>query len=136
MPEGTVPFMQDRMMSLHRRAYDLGRDEWADLAQRLGVPAGAVDTIWMTAKKAKNAGMSKELAFPLLGEIDRHKMAESMVSVLLGETVVTNDRTLNYVLQQAGNIIGKRDVAPIDKIETLYAYILKARREVLGAVDV
>jgi hypothetical protein len=68
-------------------------------------------------------------------EFSSRTTAESMVSVLLGETVVTNDRTLNYVLQQAGNIIGKRDIAPIDKIETLYAYILKARREVLGAVD-
>jgi hypothetical protein len=61
--------------------------------------------------------------------------AEALASVLIGETVVTNDRVLNYVLTHAGEIIGRRDMAPLAKFETLYAYLLKARREVLGAVE-
>jgi len=61
--------------------------------------------------------------------------AEALASVLIGETVVTNDRVLNYVLTHAGEIIGRRDIAPLEKFETLYAYLLKARREVLGAVE-
>jgi len=52
--------------------------------------------------------------------------------LLLGETVVTNDRVLNHALQQAGNIIGRRDISALDKFEMLAAYVLKARREVLG----
>lgn len=61
--------------------------------------------------------------------------AQVIAASYLGETVVTNDRTLNYVLQNAGNIIGRRDITPMDKFETLFSYLLKARREVLGAVD-
>ena len=54
----------------------------------------------------------------------------------LGETVFTNERVLNYVLTNAGSIIGRRDISALDKFETLFAYVLKARREVLGEVDV
>ena len=67
---------------------------------------------------------------------DTHSAAEALVSVLVGETVVTNERVLNYVLTHAGDIIGRRDMAALAKFETLFAYLLKARREVLGAVDV
>lgn len=58
--------------------------------------------------------------------------AEVITRVLLGETVVTNDRVLNHALMQAGNIIGRRDISPLDKFEMLAAYVLKTRREVLG----
>jgi uncharacterized protein YcbX len=64
-----------------------------------------------------------------------HAASEALVSVLVGETVVTNDRVLNYVLTHAGDIIGRRDIPALAKFETLFAYLLKARREVLGAVD-
>lgn len=66
----------------------------------------------------------------------KESAAEALVSVLIGETVVTNDRVLNYVLTHAGEIIGRRDMAPLAKLETLFGYLLKARREVLGAVDI
>ena len=58
--------------------------------------------------------------------------ADVIVGLFLGETVVTNDRVLNHALQQAAGIIGRRDIAPIDKFEMLAAYVLKARRELLG----
>jgi hypothetical protein len=58
--------------------------------------------------------------------------AEAIASFLLGETVVTNDRVLNHALQQAGNIIGRRDISALDKFEMLAAYVLKSRREILG----
>lgn len=54
----------------------------------------------------------------------------------IGETVFTNERVLNSVLTNAGGIIGRRDISALDKFETLFAYLLKARREVLGEVDV
>jgi hypothetical protein len=57
---------------------------------------------------------------------------EAITRALLGETVVTNDRVLNHALQQAGDIISRRDISPLDKFEMLAAYVLKARREVLG----
>jgi len=58
--------------------------------------------------------------------------SEFITKVLLGETVVTNDRVLNHALQQAGNIIGRRDISALDKFEMLAAYVLKSRREILG----
>lgn len=58
--------------------------------------------------------------------------AEVITKVLLGETVVTNDRVLNHALRNAAEIIGRRDVSPLDKFEMLAAYILKSRRELLG----
>lgn len=58
--------------------------------------------------------------------------AEAIASTLLGETVVTNDRVLNHALKQAGNIIGRRDISPLDKFEMLAQYVLKSRREILG----
>ena len=58
--------------------------------------------------------------------------ASAISSFLLGETVVTNDRVLNHALQQASNIIGRRDISAIDKFEMLAAYVLKSRREILG----
>lgn len=61
---------------------------------------------------------------------------EALVDLYLGEAVVTNDRVLNDVLRHAGDIIGRRDVSPMDKFETLFAYLVKARREALGAVDI
>lgn len=61
--------------------------------------------------------------------------AEFITRVILGETVVTNDRILNHALQQAGEIIGRKDISPLDKFETLAAFVLKARRELLGVVD-
>jgi len=70
------------------------------------------------------------------GEDDVEENANVIADLYLGETVVTNDRVLNDVLRHAGDIIGRRDVSPIDKFETLFAYLLKARREALGAVDI
>ena len=61
--------------------------------------------------------------------------ATAMVATLLGETVVTNDRVLNHALSQAASIIGRRDISPLDKFETLTAFVLKARRELLGKAD-
>ena len=58
--------------------------------------------------------------------------AKVVTAILLGETVVTNDRVLNHTLQQAANIISRRDISPLDKFEMLASYVLKARREVLG----
>lgn len=54
---------------------------------------------------------------------------------LIGETNFTNDRVLNQILQQSSRIIHKRDGEPLDKIETLHAYLSKMRREVLGKED-
>jgi predicted nucleic acid-binding protein len=65
--------------------------------------------------------------------VRRHETDASVIaSFLLGETVVTNDRVLNHALQQASNIIGRRDISALDKFEMLAAYVLKSRREVLG----
>jgi len=61
--------------------------------------------------------------------------SEAIARVLLGETVVTSDRVLNHALQQAGNIIGRRDISALDKFEMLAAYVLKSRREILGKPD-
>ena len=58
--------------------------------------------------------------------------SEAIARVLMGETVVTNDRVLNHALQQAGNIIGRRDISALDKFEMLASYVLKSRREILG----
>ncbi len=58
--------------------------------------------------------------------------SDVIVRTLLGETVVTNDRVLNHALRQAANIIGRRDITALDKFEMLAAYVLKARRDVLG----
>lgn len=58
--------------------------------------------------------------------------AEAITKVLLGETVVTNDRVLNHALKQAAGIIGRRDISALDKFEMLAAYVLKSRREILG----
>ena len=66
----------------------------------------------------------------------QRKVAGDIVQVYLGETVFTNERVLNSVLTNAGGIIGRRDISALDKFETLFAYLLKARREVLGEVDV
>jgi hypothetical protein len=55
---------------------------------------------------------------------------------MYSETVVTNDRVLNYVLTHAGEVIGRKDMSALAKFETLFAYLLKARREVLGTADV
>lgn len=66
---------------------------------------------------------------------DVEESAKIIADLFLGETVVTNNRVLNYVLTHAGEIIGRRDMVPLAKFETLFAYLLKARREVLGAVD-
>lgn len=74
---------------------------------------------------------------PAFKSIQRHarhhsEAVEVIARVLLGETVVTNDRVLNHALQQAGNIIGRRDISALDKFEMLAAYVLKSRREILG----
>jgi hypothetical protein len=61
--------------------------------------------------------------------------AQFIADLLLGEAVVTNNRVLNYVLTHAGEVIGRRDMTPLAKFETLFAYLLKARREILGEVD-
>ena len=61
--------------------------------------------------------------------------ADAIARTLLGETVVTNDRVLNHALQQAGSIIGRRDLAPLDKFELLASYVLKSRREILGKTE-
>jgi hypothetical protein len=66
----------------------------------------------------------------------KQAICQALADILLGETVVTNDRVLNYVLTHAGEIIGRRDMTPLAKFEILYAYLLKSRREVLGATDV
>ena len=70
------------------------------------------------------------------GHASIQSAAESLVSVMIGETVVTNDRVLNYVLTHAGEVIGRKDMSALAKFETLFAYLLKARREVLGTADV
>lgn len=90
-----------------------------------------------------NSPLASPLVYPLrFGTSDfksiqrhfrRHESDASVVaSILLGETVVTNDRVLNHALQQAGNIIGRRDISALDKFEMLAAYVLKSRREILG----
>lgn len=66
------PAQRDHVMSLHRRAYDCpDEDAWWTLADRLDVPRdGALrDQFWRTARAAKAAGMTKEKAFPLAGEV-------------------------------------------------------------------
>lgn len=62
-------------------------------------------------------------------------IGSSIVGLMLDETVVTNNRVLNMILTNAANIIGRRDISPLDKFDTLYAYLLKSRREVLGQVE-
>lgn len=70
MPIGTKPFMHDRAMSLHRRAYACSQSEWEELAPKLGLhdPA-AIERIWRTALKARAAGMTAKQAFPLQADI-------------------------------------------------------------------
>ena len=62
-------------------------------------------------------------------------MASATAKLILGETVVTNDRLLNQVLTQVSAVINRRDLAPLDKIETVYEYLTQKRREILGKVD-
>lgn len=65
-----TPSQRDRIMSLHRRAYQCETlDQWWALARKLECPIEAIDQFWRTAQTAKNAGMSKEKAFPLSGEV-------------------------------------------------------------------
>ena len=72
-------FLYDRAMSLHRRAYRMAANgdqfwEWQELAGRLGLgEVVACWQIWKTAKAARAAGMTKEQAFPLLGEMEKPK---------------------------------------------------------------
>lgn len=142
MPEGTTAFQHDRAMSFCRVAYDSPTyDDWAEAARKRGLTGSNVWDFWRTAVSARRAGMAKELAFPLAHELEqkglhvKEALAESLVSVLIGDAVVTNNRVLNYVLTHAGEIIGNRDLAPLQKFETLFAYLLKARREVLCEVE-
>jgi len=68
----------DRAMSMHRRAYDCDTfDIWLELARKLEVPHDAVYGVWDTAHLAKDAGMTKTLAFPLKGELLRHAQSQS-----------------------------------------------------------
>lgn len=65
-----TPSTRDRIMSLHRRAYQCSSlDQWYDLAKKLDCPSDVVEQFWKTAQTAKEAGMSKEKAFPLSGEV-------------------------------------------------------------------
>lgn len=73
--------MYDRVMSCHRRAYEIVRSAagtrlapeplWYDLAQRLGIPFEAWDPILRTARLAYAAGMSPGLAFPLCLQLEQ-----------------------------------------------------------------
>lgn len=97
----------------------------------------------MTAKEDTYMGRNPASMFDQHGRIPpaqwRKQYGMESVSVvvatLLGETVVTNDRVLNHALSQAASIIGRRDISPLDKFETLTAFVLKARRELLGKAD-
>lgn len=72
MPTMTA-FMFDRIMSLHRRAYECeDRQAWEELAIKLDCPVEARDQFWKTAEAARDAGMSKEKAFPLTGDFPNH----------------------------------------------------------------
>jgi hypothetical protein len=62
-------------------------------------------------------------------------MASAIIQSIIGETVMTNERLLNKVLQQVSAVINRRDLAPLDKIETVYEYLTQKRREILGKVD-
>jgi hypothetical protein len=65
-----TPAMRDRIMSLHRRAYDCkSLEQWWELASTLDCPVDARDQFWKTAQEAKKAGMDKKQAFPLAGEV-------------------------------------------------------------------
>lgn len=91
----------------------------------------------MTAKQLDYMQRNPASMFDKHGRIPkggrRHESSAAVIAgVLLGETVVTNDRVLNHALQQAGNIIGRRDISALDKFEMLAAYVLKSRREILG----
>ena len=66
------------------------------------------------------------------GQRTHESDAGIIAGLLVGETVVTNDRVLNHALRQAGNIIGRRDISALDKFEMLAAYVPKSRREILG----
>ena len=71
----------DRIMSLHRRAYDLivtGHIEidWIELAKRLGLDdLDVIMQFWKTAKSAVKAGMRRDLAFPCIADLDKRKVA-------------------------------------------------------------
>jgi hypothetical protein len=134
--ERSQGFRHDRAMSLYRRAMGCRSEEdWEELAPKLGVnDPSTISSIWRTALSARAAGMNAKQAFPL--QLDIHGMAESAAQFYLGEAVFTNERVLNYVLTNAGNIINRKDIGALDKFETLFAYLLKARREALGEVDV
>jgi len=73
MPEGTRGFQFDRIMSLHRRAYEIiarhdvrfdAKMAWYDLAKRLEAPSDCWDQVFHTAETVYDANMSKWLAFP------------------------------------------------------------------------
>lgn len=135
--------MHDRVMSWHRSANDCRTEqEWEELAPKLGLTKPSeIALVWWIVMSARRSGLSSQQAFPTASEMDkitidieRMKKAQGHDNSV-GETVVTNDRVVNMVLTNAGEIIGRRDISPLDKFETLFAYMLKARREVLGAVD-
>ena len=91
-----------------------------------------------TAKQLDYMTRNPASMFDAHGRIPGNQRRESVdiiVRTMLGEAVVTNDRVLNHALQQAGSIIGRRDISPLDKFETLTAFVLKARRELLGKAD-
>ena len=58
-----------------------------------------------------------------------------MTKALLGEVVLTNDRSINYALRQAAELLNRRDIAPQAKLDMLFAYLLKVRRDLLGRID-
>ena len=60
-------------------------------------------------------------------------MHSETVKEILGEAVVT-DRVINHALRQVANVINRRDLSPKTKIDTVYAYLLKVRREIFNEV--
>jgi hypothetical protein len=65
-----TPFTRDRIMSLHRSAYQCeDLEAWWELAEQLDCPVEARDQFWKTAQTAKESGMTAKQAFPLAGEV-------------------------------------------------------------------
>jgi len=79
-------FMSDRIMGMHRRAYDIiyeygtdkqARQMWFDVAIKLGERDGdleqikeAMFEIWDTAIAAFEGNIPRDQAFPFIGDID------------------------------------------------------------------
>lgn len=62
-------------------------------------------------------------------------MSETASKIIGEAKAYTNERVLNYALNQIATLLNRRDIGPAQKIDMTYAYLLKVRRELLNEID-